>query len=262
MRKNLGYLQAIQEGAQCIYETDDDNAPNSYWTSRQLEVEVQPVSQRSWCNVYRFFTNLNIWPRGFPLSRICDRHTMDHDPSAEPISVAAPIQQGLADGAPDVDAIWRMTGEQDVQFTRNASVWLPPGTWCPFNSQSTWWWPAAYALMYLPSHCSFRMTDIWRSFIAQRCLWAIGFGLVFHASEVHQQRNVHDLMKDFEQEVPGYLRNELLVGMLEELDLSPEPDKVGDNLLQCYQRLIDGEIFPTEELRLVKAWLHDFDNLR
>lgn len=85
---------------------------------------------------------------------------------------------------------------------------------------------------------------------------------MFHASEVHQQRNVHDLMKDFEQEVPGYLRNELLVGMLEELDLSPEPDKVGDNLLQCYQRLIDGEIFPTEELRLVKAWLHDFDNLR
>ena len=26
-RKNLGYLQAISQGAICIYETDDDNAP-------------------------------------------------------------------------------------------------------------------------------------------------------------------------------------------------------------------------------------------
>lgn len=30
-RKNIGYLQAIAQGAPCIYETDDDNAPLPSW---------------------------------------------------------------------------------------------------------------------------------------------------------------------------------------------------------------------------------------
>ena len=38
-------------------------------------------------------------------------------------------------------------------------------------------------LMYLPSTCTFRMTDIWRSLIAQRCLWELGQGVVFHAAD-------------------------------------------------------------------------------
>ncbi len=34
-RKNLGYLLAMKEGAQCIYETDDDNAPHASWRWRE-----------------------------------------------------------------------------------------------------------------------------------------------------------------------------------------------------------------------------------
>ena len=30
-RKNLGYLEAIRQGADCIYETDDDNEPGPTW---------------------------------------------------------------------------------------------------------------------------------------------------------------------------------------------------------------------------------------
>jgi len=32
-------------------------------------------------------------------------------------------------------------------------------------------------LMYLPIKASFRMTDIYRSFVAQRCLWELGEGV-------------------------------------------------------------------------------------
>jgi hypothetical protein len=39
-------------------------------------------------------------------------------------------------------------------------------------------------LLYLPSHCCFRMTDIWRSFIAQRCLWELGHWVVCQAPEL------------------------------------------------------------------------------
>ena len=34
-RKNLGYLEAIRRGFECIYETDDDNMPNDSWQVRR-----------------------------------------------------------------------------------------------------------------------------------------------------------------------------------------------------------------------------------
>src|SRR5581483_5657775 len=102
-----------------------------------------------------------------------------------------------------------------------------------FNSQTTWWWPEAFPLLYLPSFCSFRMTDIWRSFVAQRCLWELGHGLVFHASEVIQERNQHNLLRDFGDEVSGYLQNSRLTAALQELRLQPGPAAAGANLIAC-----------------------------
>ena len=173
----------------------------------------------------------------------------------------APIQQGLADNSPDVDAVWRLVMDRPLTFDEGPSVLLPPGTWCPFNSQSTWWWPSAFPLMYLPSHCSFRMTDIWRSFVAQRCLWELGHGLVFHAAEVVQERNPHDLAKDFELEVPGYLHNASITGALGNLELRPGAGAVADNLIRCYESLVTGGHLPTEELDGVRAWLDDLETV-
>lgn len=256
-RKNVGYLLAFQRGAQRIYETDDDNAPLESWAARERVVEAQSVRPRRWFNAYRAFTDANIWPRGLPLDRILQPDSWEHDADAPLESHDCPIQQGLADRSPDVDAIWRLVLDRDFSFEQRPSIVLPAGTWSPFNSQSTWWWPPAYPLMYLPSYCSFRMTDIWRSFIAQRCLWELGHRLAFHAPEVYQERNVHDLMRDFRDEVPGYESNDALVQHLVDLELEPGPAAVGDNLLTCYRALVTAEYFPATELELVEAWLGD-----
>jgi len=150
----------------------------------------------------------------------------------------------------------------ELFFQPRPSVWLPPGTWCPFNSQTTWWWPEAHPLLYLPSRCSFRMTDIWRSFVAQRCLWEMGHGLVFHAPEVIQTRNVHNLQRDFADEVSGYLKNAEIASRLASLDLAPGAGAALDNLVRCYEALVQAEIFPPDELTLVAAWVNDLDELR
>ena len=55
-RKNLGYLIAASRQASCIYETDDDNAPNHRWFNRDLQAQVQRVAARPWANVFRMFT--------------------------------------------------------------------------------------------------------------------------------------------------------------------------------------------------------------
>lgn len=254
VRKNLGYLVAISRGAETIYETDDDNRPTPRWKPRSLLVSAQEMHGPRWCNVFRQFTPKHIWPRGFPLNQI---RAQSKARPGKPTTLVSPIQQGLVDGNPDVDAIWRLVLETPFCFNAGPSIALKPGVWCPFNSQSTWWWPLAYPLLYLPSHCTFRMTDIWRSFVAQRCLWECNAALTFHAPEVVQQRNVHDLMRDFRDEVPGYLENDRICRILEDLSLASGPEAVGENLLHCYAALVKEQIFPKRELTLVKAWLRD-----
>lgn len=256
-RKNLGYLIAFSRGTACIYETDDDNAPLSSWAVRSELVEAQRIKARSWFNVYRLFKDELIWPRGFPLDLIRDPETYRHDADAASERVAAPIQQSLSNNSPDVDAVWRLLLDHPIDFGERPSVWVPPHTYCPFNSQATWWRPDAYPLMYLPSFCSFRMTDIWRSFIAQRCLWAFGCGVVFHGADVRQQRNEHNFLRDFEDEVPGYLCNEKIAALLDKCVLAPGRESAGENLRLCYQALIKAKIFPPEEMPLVDAWLED-----
>jgi hypothetical protein len=259
-RKNLGYLLAIARGAGCIYETDDDNRPAD-WVPRRLLTEAQTVAPRPWMNVYRVFSDQHIWPRGFPLECVSDPATSAHDPATPLRLVHAPIQQGLADLAPDVDAVWRLLLDRELYFRRGPSLCLPAGTWCPFNSQTTWWWPAAYPLLYLPSHASFRMTDIWRSFVAQRCLWEMGHGVVFHGPEAVQERNPHNLLRDFKDEVSGYLHNQEIARRLDALILTPGADATRDNLVRCYQGLVRGRFLPREELSLVRGWVKDLERI-
>ena len=256
-RKNISYLHAISAGADCIYETDDDNAPNEAWQPREETIDgirIVATSDSRWVNVYRYFSKENIWPRGLPLDEI---RTPSPQLSQSTETARAPIQQGLVDGSPDVDAIWRLVMDREFTFDQAASVYLAPGNWCPFNTQTTWWWPVAYPLLYIPSYCSFRMCDIWKSFVAQRCLWAMGLGVVFHAPEVVQDRNPHDLTRDFHDEIPGYERNRELCQILDALELSPGEESVASNMRVCYEALIAKGIFPEKELELVDAWLSD-----
>jgi len=261
-RKNVGYLHAMAAGAPLIYETDDDNAPAGNWGLRQQEVShvrLVPAAisdQRRWVNVYRYFSSENIWPRGLPLDAVSSP-VPEPEETAGPVS--SPIQQGLVDNSPDVDAVWRLTQDRPFRFENGASVYLQAGNWCPFNTQSTWWWPEAYPLLYIPSHCSFRMCDIWKSLVAQRCLWEMGHGVVFHASEVIQERNPHNLMRDFEDEIPGYLGNRRFAEVLAQVDLAAGSGNAADNLVRCYEALKGAGFFPDEELILVRTWVADLE---
>jgi hypothetical protein len=256
--KNLGYLEAIKNNPDLIYDTDDDNIPNKEWGLRFKETKASKSFGEGWFNAYEPMTPTKIWPRGFPLNHINKGKELFG--AKEP--VVSSIQQGLADGEPDVDAIYRLTNNKPNEFKYDRSIYLYKNTWCPFNSQSTWWFPDAYPLMYLPITATFRMTDIWRSFIAQRCLWEIGQGVTFHSpAEVYQERNEHDLMKDFEQEVPGYLNNEFIVKLLSETKLKQGIENVCDNLFECYCSLASQDIFPRAEIESVEKWIEDYENI-
>lgn len=259
-RKNIGYLIAISRNCDFIVETDDDNIPlENFWEPRELHLSAPQITQKGWINVYKYFSDSLVWPRGLPLNAI---HSEVIPLSSIPVrDVVCPIQQGLANGNPDVDAIYRLVLLLPFNFKKNVQVALGDGVWCPFNSQNTTWFPDAYPLLYLPAYCSFRMTDIWRSFVAQCICWTNGWSTLFHKPTVYQKRNEHNLMRDFEDEVAGYLHNEKICDVLRNLTLKPGIENIPNNMIACYEQLIRLGVISANEMELLKAWLHDLSQL-
>lgn len=256
-RKNIGYLLAIRDGASEIVETDDDNFPyaekwlGNYQQAKELRIEN---SEQTSFNCYRLFTEEKIWPRGFPL------HEINLPNSSKLLStyVRASVIQGLADKDPDVDAIFRLTqasGEFTFKNTEQSYA-LPPGIFCPFNSQNTLWNPEAFPFMYLPVTVSFRYTDILRSFIAKRCLDQFNYRLAFAPATVYQERNEHDLYKDFADELDCYQQTPAVLKTLSTLKFDPNVSKK-TALLSCYQALVDEKLVSEDELQYVQDWNND-----
>jgi hypothetical protein len=260
-RKNIGYLLAIDHGAEIIAETDDDNIPLSgFWKISEMQVPCYHFIDRGWINIYAYFTDKKIWPRAFPLEFLNDSKPDIRDSKFELVN--CPIQQGLANDNPDVDAIFRLTKELPVHFKHGPNIALGKNTWCPFNSQNTRWFKPAFPLLYLPTYCSFRMTDIWRSFIAQRICWENNWAVLFHKPTVYQMRNDHNLIRDLKDEVPGYLNNNIIIESLMKLQLKQGPDNLGYNLLKCYEAFIDLKLIDQKELELLDSWLTDLVDIQ
>lgn len=257
-RKNIAYLHAISSGASVIVETDDDNHPYpEFWIPRTSEVECATVSSGEWVNVYGYFSGKFVYPRGLPL-----QHARTPPPEPQSFMLrACPVQQGLADDDPDVDAVYRMLFELPIRFDkRHSPVFLAHHTWCPFNSQNTTFFRESFPLLYLPSMCSFRMTDIWRSFVAQRILHARSSGILFYGPTVWQTRNDHDFHRDFLEEIPGYMHNEAIrdallgVGLTQDLSSRIMLEK-------CYEVLMHRGWIEQREEAILSAWLNDLDAL-
>lgn len=210
VRKMLGFVYAIRNGATAIFETDDDNVPYGDAESVLARVLSPGNNDRverlrsdvGWLNIYRRFGAGRCWPRGFPIELV--RHP---DVEGRPGSDARTwkVAQFLVDQDPDVDAIYRMVAEESVYFSRQHVFALDEGTFCPFNSQATLWLPEAFPCLFLPIGLSDRVADILRGYIALVCLWRINATLSFCSPIMFQERNRHILLDDFSQEVALYL---------------------------------------------------------
>jgi hypothetical protein len=162
-----------------------------------------------------------------------------------------------------VDAIFRLAFDLPFDFDNpDLEIILGGSAWCPFNSQNTRWFKPAFPLLYLPSYCSFRMTDIWRSFVAKRICAENNWGILFHGSTVWQERNEHDLMRDFSDELPGYTHNSKIASTLENLELKSGAENIPENMRKCYLSLCKKDFIDSKEIDLLELWLHDYSNIQ
>jgi hypothetical protein len=64
-------------------------------------------------------------------------------------------------------------------------------------------------------------------------------------------------MRDFADEVPGYLNNRAIGEALDGLELKAGVENIGENLRICYQTLVQRGWVGEPELPLLEAWLSD-----
>ena len=113
-RKNIGYLIAFKNESSWILETDDDNSPKKIFFSNKLTLnhKVLSIKNKSWVNIYEIFNKKNnlIWPRGLPLDEIGkNKIKLEKKKKIKKFY----LQQGVAEGNPDVDAIYRLTNKKN-----------------------------------------------------------------------------------------------------------------------------------------------------
>lgn len=253
-RKNIGYLYAIKKGAEVIYDTDDDNLPYADWQFPDFAANQVMTSENKYINIYEHYSSEKVWPRGYPLDEINKKV----ETKIKNQDVQVGVWQGLADQEPDVDAIFRLTVGKQIDFDKGSPIVLDKNIYCPFNSQNTLWKKELFSFLYFPSTVSFRFTDILRGYIAQRLLWQANYNLGFTQSTVYQERNAHDFMKDFKDEVEVYLNVKPIVEILDNLELGN--DYLG-NLEKIYVELEKNNFVKPEELIRCRAWIKDLKNI-
>lgn len=260
-RKNIGYLYAIQHGAKIIYETDDDNAPSdgkiTFFQQEKGDFLVYS-SKAETVNPYEHFGQSTIWPRGYPLENIADppQHSFVKCKDVSPT-----IQQGVVDGDPDVDAVFRLTRKDkgvrlDVKFDATApGVVLPHGTLAPFNSQNTLFHYSALWAMLLPVTTAFRVCDIWRGYWAQRLLWEIGGNLAFFPPNAVQVRSAHNYLDDFIDEKALYHDAGRLVKFL--LKWKSKKKDFFSRVQELSRAMVTEKFWDEGDAALTEAWLRD-----
>ena len=255
-RKMLGYVQAIRNGAECIVDTDDDNIPKDNWSFEEFDRDCYTIpADRGFINIYQLYSKQKIWPRGLPLSLINKKFDLERNLALRSCKVG--VWQGLADEDPDVDAIYRLTSDSPCYFDDREPVVLAKGTISPFNSQNTIFRREMFPLMYLPTHVTFRFTDILRGLVAQPIMWLYGFQLGFVNATVIQKRNPHDYVKDFISEIPMYEHCERVVEVVGSSIRASE--SIGTNLHSAYDALLNEGIVCESEILTLEAWLKDLE---
>jgi len=258
VRKNIGYLIAIKNGADVIIESDDDNLPfKNFFDGISVNKKCIILKDKKWINIFNYFLKDKkniIWPRGFPLDEIKKKNNFN----GKIKKIFSPVQQHLSANDPDVDAIYRLTNEEkNIIFLKKTPLGIHHNTYSTFNSQNTRWFKFAFPLLYLPTNCTFRACDIWRGLVALRVLHLNNIPLIYSSATNMQYRNYHNIFKDFQDEVPFYLKNKIIINSIYSMKLPKGKKNIILAMKLIYTKLVREKIFPKKEMTFLNYWIND-----
>jgi hypothetical protein len=212
-RRNFGFILANKLGAKLIATVDDDNIPYNNWGKKIYLNKIILINYYKTNNIafdplciFRF--KEKIWHRGYPLQLISLKNQFNKSKKKDSFD----IQANLWDNHPDIDAINRISLLKEKFFFKKVKPYFSNKI-SPFNSQNT--------IITGDSICDYfmfpgigRMEDIWAAYYIQ----SIGRKVVFAEPTVYQNRNPHNLQKDFLSEILGYKNN---LNLIKDLNKDP-----------------------------------------
>ena len=214
-------------------------------------------------NPYAHFGQPLIWPRGYPPTFIQQKNnSFKYICGKRKVSF---VQQGLVNGDPDVDAIFRLTKSMeykkiDIKFDPTSpSIQYPAGIMAPYNSQNTFFHYEAFWSLYLPSTVTFRLADIWRSYWAQRLMWLLDDTITFNVPNAHRLISSHSFLKDFKDEQAMFLQTKELIEFLYEWNCVKL--KFYECVIDLSSRMANKGFWLEEEVISIRNWLDDLTDI-
>jgi hypothetical protein len=230
-RRNIGYLIAVERGADIIISLDDDNyvREENYLAGHQIVGTNQTLrtaeSSNHWfniCSMLETEPKRTIYPRGFPYSK-----RWEDDAYFTTSTGKVVINAGLWLNDPDVDAITNLDEPVKTIAINSGQVMLAPGTFAPINTQNTAFHrdvlPCYYFIVMgeqINGHLLDRYGDIWSGFFARKIVDQIGDRVAFGYPLVEHRRNTHDLFKDLRDELWGMILTDKIIPIIESLHLT------------------------------------------
>jgi hypothetical protein len=104
------------------------------------------------------------------------------------------------------------------------------------------------------------LTDILRGFVAVRILREYNQNVSFFSPVVYQDRNEHNLLSDFSQEVQLYKGAGEITEKLDKIQLSNHRS-MADQMITCYESLLSSAVISKDELISLANWMKDCDKL-
>jgi glycosyltransferase involved in cell wall biosynthesis len=229
-RRNIGFLMALESGAEVLISIDDDNycLDDVDFVGEHLRAgttisESSTESDDHWiniCSLLHSTTKDDIFPRGFPYFARRRSRALSQTDAAD---ARVAINVGLWLSDPDVDAMTRLTQAPHIRSADDRSFRLGDGTWTPINTQNTAITRDAIAAYYyvrmgfsLGGLRIDRYGDILSGYLIQKCVKTRGDAIRIGSPIADHRRTPHNLFKDLYHELAGMvLLDDLLPWFIE-----------------------------------------------
>jgi len=269
-RKNVGYLFAIFQGAEMIFDLDEYSVverkmdliiPNT------LKPKIARDNLRHAFNPYKFFQEGSaIWPRGYPLEKMeSSKETSEKDLITGNIqnSMVAVIQL-IPKNEPDEGAMFSLTKEKsEINLNDQEFIVSPLSEILPTNSKSTIYFQKVFWALWLPASVHTEVGDIWRAFVTQDIYQEFHFRTLFRGSHVSRKTPKGMALENWRYETPLYVQgNAVLDYLLKQRMATLSFSSIFDRWNELYEfGVISPEKDDTRDLEALQAFFNDLETI-
>ncbi|CAM1313466.1 Uncharacterised protein g6270 [Pycnogonum litorale] len=206
-RRMVGYIFAIENGAQVIYDADETISLSHlpHYDVEKRKRYLTPQTNASY-NPFQHFGQSELWPRGFEVPYDVNSEIREYKLSWHNTPC---IQHSIWQGFPDLNHVFYNQhivnrSDEGIFFdTRSPPIVIPNGVLVPYGAANTIYTRDAFWSLFLPPSRR-NEADIFRSLWTEKLLPkhdAIMFQLSDFTRSVIDEESLHDVSSD----LPNYL---------------------------------------------------------